>query len=99
MSKINLRRMVLGGLVAGAVINLVEFIAHGLILKNAWAVGMAALGRTVGVSTTSRLVFIGWGFLAGVLAVWLYAGIRPRYGAGPKTAVRAGLAFWILAYL
>jgi hypothetical protein len=29
--------------------------------------------------------------------VWLYAAIRPRFGAGPATAVRAGLAFWIVA--
>ena len=32
----------------------------------------------------------------GILAVWLYSTIRPRYGAGPKTAVVAGLAVWIL---
>jgi len=32
------------------------------------------------------------------MAVWLYAAIRPRYGAGPKTAMCAGLAVWVLAY-
>jgi hypothetical protein len=30
-------------------------------------------------------MFIAWGFLVGIVAIWLYAGIRPRYGAGPKT--------------
>jgi hypothetical protein len=30
-------------------------------------------------------------------AVWLYAAIRPRYGAGPKTAIRAGLVTWAVA--
>jgi hypothetical protein len=99
MGKINLKRMILGGLLAGVVINLVEFIAHGMILKHAWAISMAALGLTPGISTTSRVVFIAWGFLVGLVAVWLYAGLRPRYGAGPKTALRAGLAFWVLAYL
>jgi hypothetical protein len=38
-------------------------------------------------------------FVLGIASVWLYAAIRPRYGAGPKTAVCAGLAVWILAHL
>lgn len=29
----------------------------------------------------------------------LYALIRPRLGAGPKTAVTAGLLVWVLAYV
>jgi hypothetical protein len=29
-------------------------------------------------------MFTVWGFLVGIFAVWLYAGIRPRYGAGQK---------------
>jgi hypothetical protein len=31
--------------------------------------------------------------------VWLYAAIRPRYGAGAGTAVRAGIVTWGLAAL
>ena len=31
-------------------------------------------------------------FVMGVLAIWLYAAIRPRYGAGPGTAALAGVA-------
>jgi len=38
-----------------------------------------------------------WGFLLGIAAVWLYAAIRPRYGAGPTTAIRAGLFTWAVA--
>jgi hypothetical protein len=34
-------------------------------------------------------MFTAWGFLTGIFAVWLYAAIRPRYGAGPKTAITA----------
>ncbi|HSE60477.1 MAG TPA: hypothetical protein VLA99_17380 [Nitrospiraceae bacterium] len=29
-------------------------------------------------------------------ALWLYAAIRPRFGAGPKTALYAGLGVWVL---
>ena len=38
------------------------------------------------------------GFLSGIALVWLYAAIRPRYGAGPRTAVCAGAAIWFLSY-
>ena len=38
-------------------------------------------------------------FLIGLFAGWLYAAIRPRYGAGPKTALCAGLFVWFLGYL
>ncbi len=31
--------------------------------------------------------------------MWLYAAIRSRYGAGPKTAVCAGLAVWVAGIL
>jgi drug/metabolite transporter (DMT)-like permease len=46
------------------------------------------LRETVG--TTVLIVVLG--FLVGILAIWLYAAIRPRYGAGPGTAVLAGVA-------
>ena len=44
----------------------------------------------------------GWltfGFLCGIVLLWLYASIRPRYGPGPKTAVIAGLAVWFITRL
>ena len=38
-------------------------------------------------------------FALGVLAVWSYAAMRPRFGPGPQTAVLAGLAVWAMSYL
>ena len=35
----------------------------------------------------------------GIFAVWLYSAIRPRYGAGPKTAIIAGLFIWFIGAL
>ena len=58
---------------------------------------MTALGRQVGGSQLG--MFVVWGFLVGIFAVWLYAAIRPRYGAGPKAALCAGAAVWGLGYL
>ncbi len=35
----------------------------------------------------------------GIWTMWLYAAIRPRYGAGPKTAAVAGFAMWVICTL
>lgn len=44
-------------------------------------------------------VFLVMTMLLGIATVWLYAAIRPRFGAGPKTAMCAGLVVWALTYL
>jgi hypothetical protein len=38
-------------------------------------------------------------FVLGMVAVWLYAAMRPRYGAGPRTALIAGVTVWLLSHL
>jgi hypothetical protein len=58
---------------------------------------MQALGKPAQLSASAIMIFNIWGFLLGIAAVWLYAAIRPRYGAGPKTAIRAGLVTWAVA--
>jgi hypothetical protein len=35
----------------------------------------------------------------GIFMIWLYAAIRPRYGAGPGTAVCAAVAVWFVGVL
>jgi hypothetical protein len=97
MRPINWARVILGGLLAGLVINAFEFVMNGVIFAQDMEAAMKALGKEVGGAQMA--MFVVWGFLVGIFAVWLYAGIRPRYGAGPKTAVLAGLAVWVLGYL
>jgi len=97
MGKINWNRVILGGLVAGVIINVFEFALHGFVLAKDMDAAVRALGREVGGG--ALLMFLAWGFLVGIFAVWLYAAIRPRYGAGPKTALCAGAAVWGLGYL
>jgi hypothetical protein len=43
--------------------------------------------------------FVILAFLLGIATVWLYAAIRPRFGAGVGTAVCAGAFVWFFAYL
>ena len=96
MGKINWARVLLGGLLAGLVINVFEFIENGKVLAREWEAAMKALGHTFAPSAIA--VFVLWGFLGGFTAVWLYAAIRPRFGPGPGTAAIAGIAYWYAGY-
>jgi hypothetical protein len=79
------------------IINIFEFALNGVVLAKDMEAAISALGRQVGGAQLA--MFIAWGFLVGIFAIWLYAGIRPRYGAGPKTALCAASAVWSLGYL
>src|SRR5262252_1570831 len=97
MAHTNRGRVILGGLLAGVVINVVEYVTNGIVLRQAWGQAMQTLGKPADLSASAVVIFNIWGFLLGIAAVWIYAAIRPRYGAGPRTAVRAGLVAWVLA--
>jgi len=96
MGKINWARVLLGGFLAGLIINLFEFVANGVFLARDWEAMMKALGRTNFPSSNAAVIFLIWGFLSGIAAIWLYAAVRPRFGPGAKTAVLTGVAFWLL---
>jgi hypothetical protein len=96
MGKINWARVFLGGLLAGVIIIAVDFFTNGIVLGRDWEAAMKALGRTMSPGTL--VVFVIWGFLAGISAIWLYAAARPRFGPGAKTAAFTGFAFWIFGY-
>jgi len=76
MSKINWGRVIGGGLLAGLVINVVEFLVNGLWLAADWGAAMKALGMSGEYGTAQVVVFNLWGFAMGIFAVWLYAAIR-----------------------
>jgi hypothetical protein len=97
MGRINWTRVILGGLVAGVIINIFEFVLNGVVLAKDMEAAIRALGRQMGGGQLA--MFFVWGFLVGIFAIWLYAAIRPRYGAGWKTALCAGSAVWGLGYL
>jgi hypothetical protein len=99
MKSINWGRVILGGIVAGVVVNVSEFVLNEIVLKSQYEEAMKALGKTMPTGGSTMTVWILWGFALGIVAVWLYAAIRPRYGAGPGTAVKAGVAVWLLGYV
>ncbi|RMD95758.1 MAG: hypothetical protein D6814_12740 [Calditrichaeota bacterium] len=99
MGKINLGRVVIGGLVAGVVFNIGEFLLNGPILGEQWKTMMESLGLPQMTGAGVMLGFIIMAFVIGIATVWLYAAIRPRFGPGPKTAVYNGLVIWFLVWL
>jgi len=100
MSKINTGRVILAGLVAGLVINVVDFVVNVPILGAQWKAATVALG--VNADQVSGQAAAGWitmDFLVGLFTAWLYAAIRPRYGAGARTGLCAGIATWFIVHV
>jgi hypothetical protein len=99
MGKINGTRVFLGGLLAGVILIVLGYGAWFLYLGNRWTAALEALGHPIHMSVSDIVIGIVMDLVLGIFAVWLYALIRPRCGAGAKTALFAGLAFWVLTGL
>lgn len=95
---INIGRVIGGGVLAGLIINVVEFVMNMFVLRDAWSEVYA----TMGVAEPGGAAIAGYvvlAFVLGLLIAWTYAAIRPRCGAGPGTAVKAAAVVWVAAYL
>ena len=99
MGKINIGRVILGGLLAGVVINIGEFIVNGAILKDEWHAAMESLGLPPMEAGGAIAGYVVLSFVVGIALVWFYAAMRPRFGAGVKTAVLTGLAVWFFNWV
>jgi hypothetical protein len=90
----NYGRVILGGLVAGLILNVGEFLFNGVIMASAmreWAVAHNFSPEPTPTFFVAATVLT---LLLGIVMVWLYALIRPRSGPGPKTAVIAAIIMW-----
>ena len=93
MNKINLGRVLLGGFVAGVVLNLGEWLLNGVVLAKQMEAYMTEhkfpqmTGGAIGVAMAMT-------FVLGFVMILGYAAIRSRFGAGPKTAIIAALFAW-----
>jgi hypothetical protein len=97
MNRINVGRVVLGGLLAGLIINIGEVVLNAVVLASEMeALTQARNVPPVGGSAIAGFVMMC--FALGIGIVWVYAAIRPRFGAGIGTAVVAGIAVWLLSF-
>jgi hypothetical protein len=98
VGKINVGRVILGGLLAGLVINISETVLNLFVVAQPMEEALRA--RNLPPLGTGPIAgFIIFAFIIGIATVWLYAAIRPRFSPGMKTAAIAGLAVWFFAYL
>jgi hypothetical protein len=97
---INTQKVLIGGIAAGVVMNVVDFISNKFIVGARMAAESEAFkpGMAASMMTTSVMVsYLVMDLALGILLVWTYAAIRPRFGPGLKTAVYAAVLFWLLA--
>jgi hypothetical protein len=93
---INYVRVVLGGLAAGVVANVCDFLISTYFMAD----DLQRLTRRLNLDwsvVNGPAVLVTWtvvDFIYATLIVWTYAAIRPRLGPGPKTAVCAGLVIY-----
>ena len=95
----NTGKVVVGGLVAGLVMNVIDYVTNTYVLATQMKAEMDKLNPSLMTNMEGSNTMITWivlDFVLGILLVWTYAAIRPRFGAGPKTAVYAGLLFWLV---
>lgn len=93
MSRINTGKVLVGGLLAGLVYNAFDIVTGMVLMGEEFRANAQRLGLDPAAqeSPTAMAVWITIDFLMGILVVWTYASMRPRFGPGPKTAVLAGL--------
>lgn len=97
MNKINYGRVILGGLVAGVVLNIGEFLLNAVVLADQMKAFNAAHNFKE-PGTNFMVMAVALTFVLGIVLVFLYASIRPRFGAGVKTAIIASLFAWFCLY-
>ncbi len=97
---INTPRVFVAGLVAGLVMNIVDFLVNGVLLAAQWQAAMRALNPALNaMSPTAITGYIVLDFVFGILIVWTYAAMRPRFGPGPETALIASITVWLISLL
>ena len=85
----NTKRILLGGLLAGAVIIIGEIVRQAIMTPAAPASG----------GSMPAGVFLLRGASLGVFCLLLYAAVRPRLGAGVKTALTVGILVFLVGTL
>lgn len=99
--RMNWRRVIIGGLIWAAVYSAIGGLAMLLFLGREFIADLQRLGRPLEFTRESLITLGIFGVLFavawGIVSMWLYAAIRPRYGPGLRTAAIASLGVWFLS--
>ena len=99
MGKINYGKVITGGLVAGLVMNVLDYVLNNYLMKSQFEAVNAARNIDPEVAAAAIPAYIVIDFVFGLLAVFTYAAIRPRFQPGPNTAIIAGAILGIAGSL
>jgi hypothetical protein len=95
---INTQKVIVGGLAGGVVAVVLDSLINGVLLAGTWEEAMTALNPDIVTNLESPATiatYVVLDLVYGILLVLLYASIRPRFGAGAGTAVRAAIIAWL----
>lgn len=99
---INKSKVAAGGVAAGLVMAVIDIAMSKFFFGARMTAEMNAFKSGLG----DQMNVSGWwigplvtDLIVGLLLVWTYAAIRPRFGPGQKTAVYAGILFWLMGSL
>jgi len=98
MAAINTGKVVVAGLAAGLVMNVIDFVSNMFIFGDRMKADLDAINPQLweNMNQSSTIAaFVTVDFILGILLVWLYAAIRTRFGPGFNTAVKAAIFFWV----
>lgn len=93
----NWKRITVGGLVSAVFTFVFAGVAGLLVTARIYMGMMQRLHLTMPFSTAAILWDVTASLISGLSVALLYAAFRPRFGAGPKTALLAGCAFWVVS--
>ena len=96
MAQINWGRLLIGSLIAAVIMFVTDGFIHETITRPDWTAVYDGLGaRMPEPHRTSMVYFALFELGRGFTAMMFYVLMRAFFGAGPKTAVLAGILGWI----
>jgi len=94
MGRINIGRLLAGGLVAGIVGNVLHYVMTTYLMEAEGTDMIQRLNLSQFAVQGSAVTWIVVDFIWGLLLVFAYAAMRPRFGPGPGTAAISSITLW-----
>lgn len=94
----NYGRVLWGGLLSGLVLSILGFAGMHLFFIEEFSRALSRFNLGHPPSLGVFFEHLAMRFIIGIVLVALYAGLRPRFGPGPRCALIAALFVWYLAY-
>jgi hypothetical protein len=101
MKSLDVMRLIMGGLVSGIIIYIIESLTNAVILGKDWQV-WGAVAKTVYPMPPESIPLIHWALqalISGIAGTFIYAGIRTWTGANLRSAWISGLIIWGVVWL